>query len=104
DALQRSRPLPASAESRPSLQAFTLGRRLPRYTAFEIREQIRAVEDLGITSWVLWNPRSVYQRDALPPKPGGPVSASGERSSSSGGGRKLSRGCLLKHNKLLNFA
>src|SRR2546426_444837 len=59
DALQRSRPLPGSAEIRPFLQAFTLGRRLPRYTPFEIREQIRAVEDLGITSWVLWNPRSV---------------------------------------------
>src|SRR6266571_4048942 len=58
DALQRSRPLPGSAEIRPFLQAFTLGRRLPRYTPFEIREQIRAVEDLGITSWVLWNPRS----------------------------------------------
>jgi len=29
------------------LQAFTLGRRLPRYTPFEIREQIRAAEDLG---------------------------------------------------------
>src|SRR6266487_3347102 len=52
DALQRSRPLPGSAEIRPFLQAFTLGRRLPRYTPFEIREQIRAAEDLGITSWV----------------------------------------------------
>ena len=59
---------------RPFLQAFTLGRRLPRYTPFEIREQIRAVEDLGITSWVLWNPRSVYQREALRPKPGVPYS------------------------------
>src|SRR5437870_2074175 len=68
DALQRSRPLPGSAEIRPFLQAFTLGRRLPRYTPFEIREQIRAVEDLGITSWVLWNPRSVYQRGSLRPK------------------------------------
>ncbi len=72
DALQRSRPLPGSAEIRPFLQAFTLGRRLPRYTPFEIREQIRAVEDAGITSWVLWNPRSVYQRGALRPKGGGP--------------------------------
>ncbi len=70
DALQRSRPLPASAEIRPFLQAFTLGRRLPRYTPFEIREQIRAAEDLGITSWVLWNPRSVYQKGALRPKHG----------------------------------
>src|SRR2546423_7687935 len=70
DALQRSRPLPGSAEIRPFLQAFTLGRRLPRYTPFEIREQIRAAEDLGITSWVLWNPRSVYQRGSLRPKNG----------------------------------
>ncbi|HYT70909.1 MAG TPA: putative glycoside hydrolase [Gemmatimonadales bacterium] len=68
DALQRSRPHAAAAEIRPFLQAFTLGRRLPRYTPFEIREQIRAVEELGITSWVLWNPRSVYQRDSLRPK------------------------------------
>src|SRR5229473_1380138 len=42
DALKRSGPLPGSAEIRPFLQAFTLGRRLPRYTPFEIREQIRA--------------------------------------------------------------
>src|SRR6266513_2855810 len=68
DALKRSDPLPGSAEIRPFLQAFTLGRRLPRYTPFEIREQIRAAEDLGITSWVLWNPRSVYQRGSLRPK------------------------------------
>src|SRR5881296_2426480 len=68
DALERSEPLPGSAEIRPFLQAFTLGRRLPRYTPFEIREQIRAAEDLGITSWVLWNPRSVYQRGSLRPK------------------------------------
>jgi hypothetical protein len=25
-----------------------------------VREQIRAAEELGITSWVLWNPRSAY--------------------------------------------
>ncbi|HEX2681113.1 MAG TPA: putative glycoside hydrolase [Candidatus Dormibacteraeota bacterium] len=68
DALARSRPLVGAAEIRPFLQAFTLGRRRPRYTPFEIREEIRAAEDLGITSWVLWNPRSVYQRGALRPK------------------------------------
>ena len=68
EALARSRPLSNAAEIRPYLQAFTLGRRLPRYTPFEIREQIRAAEELGITSWVLWNPRSVYQRDSLRPK------------------------------------
>lgn len=72
DALARSRDSGA-AEIRPYLQAFTLGRRLPRYTPFEIREQIRAANDLGIESWVLWNPRSVYQRAALPPYPSGTV-------------------------------
>jgi hypothetical protein len=67
EALARSRPHAKSATIRPFLQAFTLGRRLPRYTPHEIREQVRAAEELGITSWVLWNPRSVYQRDALRP-------------------------------------
>jgi hypothetical protein len=66
EALRRSQ-LVGAAEIRPFLQAFTLGRRLPRYTPHEIREQIRAAEDVGINSWVLWNPRSVYQRDALRP-------------------------------------
>src|SRR2546425_312622 len=85
DALQRSRSFPGSAEIRPFLQAFTLGRRLPRYTPFEIREQIRAVEDLGITSWVLWNPRSVYQRGALRPKDGGPPPAAHQGPAATGG-------------------
>src|SRR5881409_1552471 len=85
DALKRSEPLPGSAEIRPFLQAFTLGRRLPRYTPFEIREQIRAVEDLGITSWVLWNPRSVYQRESLRPKQSGTRSSGRELSSTTGG-------------------
>ena len=78
DALARSRD-PSAAQIRPYLQAFTLGRRLPRYTPFEIREQIRAANDLGIESWVLWNPRSVYLRAALPPYPSGMarVAASG---------------------------
>jgi hypothetical protein len=66
EAIDRSRD-PGSARIRPYLQAFTLGRRLPRYTAHEIREQIRAAEELGLTSWVLWNPRSVYRKEALRP-------------------------------------
>jgi len=85
DALQRSRPHPAAAEIRPFLQAFTLGRRLPRYTPSEIREQIRAVEDLGITSWVLWNPRSVYQRESLRPKKSAPPPPGRELSATTGG-------------------
>jgi hypothetical protein len=78
DALARSR-APSAALVRPYLQAFTLGRRQPRYTPVEIRDQIRATEDAGIESWVLWNPRSVYQKAALPPYPSGAgrVTASG---------------------------
>src|SRR5437867_4131764 len=85
DALERSRLHPAAAEIRPFLQAFTLGRRRPRYTASEIRDQIRAAEDLGITSWVLWNPRSVYQRDALRPKKDATPHAERELSNTTGG-------------------
>ena len=58
DALRRSEPLGRTAEIRPYLQAFTLGQ--PRYTPEHVREQIRAAEELGINSWVLWNPRSAY--------------------------------------------
>jgi transcriptional regulator with PAS, ATPase and Fis domain len=29
--------------------------------------QCKAAEELGIETWVLWNPRSVYQRDSLRP-------------------------------------
>jgi len=67
EAIERSRPVANAATIRPYLQAFTLGRRRPRYTPHEIREQIRAAEELGIETWVLWNPRSVYQRDSLTP-------------------------------------
>lgn len=67
EAIERSRPFANAATIRPYLQAFTLGRRKPRYTPHEIREQIRAAEELGIETWVLWNPRSVYQRGSLKP-------------------------------------
>lgn len=67
EAIARSRPLAKAATIRPYLQAFTLGRRKPRYTPHEIREQIRAAEELGITTWVLWNASSNYQRDSLRP-------------------------------------
>lgn len=70
DALARTE-TPGSALVRPYLQAFTLGRRRPRYTPAEIRQQIRATRDAGVQSWVLWNPRSVYQKASLPPYPSG---------------------------------
>ena len=66
DALRRSAPLGKTAEIRPYLQAFTLGQ--PRYTAGHVREQIRAAEELGLKSWVLWNPRSAYDPGIFRPK------------------------------------
>jgi hypothetical protein len=59
DGVARARQMgTATAEIRPYLQAFTLG--LPRYTPDHVRDQIRAANDAGIHSWVLWNPRSDY--------------------------------------------
>jgi hypothetical protein len=66
DAIKRSEPLGKTAEIRPYLQAFTLGP--PRYTSTEVREQIRAAEELGIKGWVLWNPRSAYETGYFLPK------------------------------------
>lgn len=66
DALRRSAPLGKTAEIRPYLQAFTLGQ--PRYTPAHVREQIRAAEELGLKSWVLWNPRSAYDPAIFRPR------------------------------------
>jgi hypothetical protein len=66
DALRRSAPLGKTAEIRPYLQAFTLGQ--PRYTPAMVREQIRAAEELGLRSWVLWNPRSAYDPGIFRPE------------------------------------
>jgi len=65
DGLRRSAALENPARIRPYLQAFTLG--APRYTADEVAAQIRAAADVGITSWVLWNPRSDYREAGLVP-------------------------------------
>ncbi len=65
DAITRSRGLARPARIRPYLQAFTIYR--VRYSAAEVRAQIQAVEDLGLTDWVLWNARGVYPPGALRP-------------------------------------
>jgi hypothetical protein len=69
DGIRRSRGLGRTAEIRPFLQAFTLGQ--PRYTADHVREQIRAAEELGLHSWALWNPRSVYDAGIFRPDSSG---------------------------------
>ena len=63
DAKRRSAGVPGAARIIPWYQDFTLGP--PRYGPAEVRAQIRAGEDAGIRSWILWNPRSVYNLGAL---------------------------------------
>ncbi len=63
DGLRRSQRLRDPATIRPYLQAFTLRR--PRYRAAEVRAQIQAVEDVGLTDWVLWNASGRYPAAAL---------------------------------------
>ena len=63
DGLLRSQRLRDPATIRPYLQAFTLRR--PRYRAAEVRAQIQAVEDVGLTDWVLWNASGRYPAGAL---------------------------------------
>jgi hypothetical protein len=53
----------AIATIRPWLQAFTQGSTV--YGAQQIQDQIRAVEDAGLTEWLLWNPDSVYPTGAF---------------------------------------
>jgi hypothetical protein len=65
DGLRRSALLERPASIRPYLQAFTLG--APRYTGAHVRAQIQAAADVGINSWVLWNPRSDYREAGLAP-------------------------------------
>jgi hypothetical protein len=65
DGLRRNALMNRPASIRPYLQAFTLG--APRYTGEHVRAQIRAAADVGIDSWVLWNPRSDYRESGLAP-------------------------------------
>jgi hypothetical protein len=65
------------AKLRPWLQDFSLPGGVP-YTPKEVRDQIKAAEDLGVKEWLLWNARNRYTEDALvavskkpPPEPDG---------------------------------
>lgn len=54
---------------RPYLQDFSMGF---RYKDEQVRAQITAAENLGVTSWMLWNPQNRYTWSALTPKKGTP--------------------------------
>src|SRR5215212_2063037 len=63
DARRRSAGVAGAAKVVPWYQDFTLGP--PRYHAEHVRAQIRAGYDNGVMSWMLWNPGSRYNLDAL---------------------------------------
>ncbi|MEM7414546.1 MAG: putative glycoside hydrolase [Gemmatimonadota bacterium] len=67
-ALDRSAAVEGAGITRPWLQDFTLGP--PTYGGPEVRAQIQAVYDVGLTEWVLWNPSSKYSVSALEPAHG----------------------------------
>lgn len=47
---------------RPWLQDFNLG---ATYTAEMVRAQIKATYDAGLTSWLIWDPRNIYSKNAF---------------------------------------
>lgn len=63
DGIQRSRTVANAARIRPFLQSFSIRR--PRYRAAEIRAQIEAVYDNGLSDWILWNASGRYPADAF---------------------------------------
>jgi len=65
DANRRTQGVAGAAKIIPWYQDFTRG--APRYTAEQVRAQIRSGYDSGFMSWILWNPRSSYTLDALLP-------------------------------------
>lgn len=47
---------------RPWLQDFDLG---ANYTKEMVEAQIKATYDVGLTSWMLWDPKNIYTKEAL---------------------------------------
>jgi hypothetical protein len=70
DGVSRSALVEGAGRIRPWLQDFSLGE--PPYGAPEVRAQIQATYDAGVSEWILWNPGSRYTASALLPKAGLP--------------------------------
>lgn len=66
DMKKRSAGIANAARIVPWYQDFTLGP--PHYGAQQVRAQIKAGYDNGFYSWILWNPGSKYNTDALEPR------------------------------------
>jgi len=70
DGIERAAAIEGAARIRPFLQSFSIRRVV--YTATEVRAQIQAVEDVGLTDWVFWNasgryPAAAFRRTQTPP-------------------------------------
>lgn len=76
EAIARSAAMPRSAKIRPYLQSFSIFR--VRYGPDDVRAQIRATEELGLTDWILWNSSGNYPAAAFRPagRPAVPPAAS----------------------------
>ncbi len=75
DALRRNKRIPTPAIIRPWIQDFTafwIKGHIP-YGAKEVEDQIRALRELGIDEYLVWNPRNVYSRITVPPNPAKPA-------------------------------
>ena len=64
DALKQLGPL-GPLKLRPYLQDFSLKGRGIRYGVREVRAQMQAAADLGLSSWTLWNARCSYTLGAI---------------------------------------
>jgi hypothetical protein len=69
-AVARNREIPSAGEVIPWLQDFSYGRGATPYGPAEVRAQIQATYDVGLTGWVLWNSGSQYTVGALEPARG----------------------------------
>ena len=70
DGVERSSKVADAGSIRPWLQDFSLGS--PLYGGPEIRAQIQATYDVGISEWILWNASSRYTEEGLAPQEGFP--------------------------------
>lgn len=69
-AVSRNRDIEGAGQIVPWLQDFTRGAGAHPYGAAEVRAQIQATYDAGLTDWILWNSGSSYTVDALEPRGG----------------------------------
>ena len=84
DVKRRDSAIRGAARIVPWYQDFTLG--TPTYGEEQVRAQMRAGEDAGIRSWMLWNPASEYT-EAVLRAPARRDSTSAKRASARAGGR-----------------